>query len=50
MFVDGLSFSFILPDRKVFPGFEDWAPGIVTTLGMIMQVWNLFFLRSPITI
>ncbi|KAI8140713.1 hypothetical protein BJV82DRAFT_622233 [Fennellomyces sp. T-0311] len=36
MFVDGLSFSSILPDRKVFAGFEDWAPGIVTTLGMII--------------
>ncbi|KAG2219012.1 hypothetical protein INT45_013775 [Circinella minor] len=28
MFVDGLSFSFILPDRKAYAGFEDWAPGI----------------------
>ncbi|KAI7851060.1 hypothetical protein BDC45DRAFT_517039 [Circinella umbellata] len=36
MFVDGLSFSFILPDRKAYAGFEDWAPGIVTTLGMII--------------
>ncbi|KAI9274547.1 hypothetical protein BDA99DRAFT_497864 [Phascolomyces articulosus] len=36
MFVDGLSFSSILPDRKAYAGFEDWAPGIVTTLGMFI--------------
>lgn len=37
-FVDGLSFTAVHDNRKVAIGFEDWAPGIVTTLGMIMQV------------
>ncbi|KAI9493246.1 hypothetical protein BDB00DRAFT_824104 [Zychaea mexicana] len=36
MFIDGLSFSSTLPDRKAYAGFEDWAPGIITTFGMII--------------
>ncbi|ORY99326.1 hypothetical protein BCR43DRAFT_489090 [Syncephalastrum racemosum] len=36
LFIDGVVTLSLLPDRKVAPGFEDWAPGIVTTLGMII--------------
>ncbi|CDH48201.1 predicted protein [Lichtheimia corymbifera JMRC:FSU:9682] len=36
MFIDTLSFSFTLSDRKVLFGVEDWVPGIITTLGMIV--------------
>lgn len=35
-FVDGLAVLWNLQDRQIAPGIEDWAPGIVTTLGMIM--------------
>ncbi|KAI8348641.1 hypothetical protein BD560DRAFT_410597 [Blakeslea trispora] len=35
-FVDGLSVLWNLPDRQVAPGIEDWVPGIITTLGMIV--------------
>lgn len=36
MFIDTLSFSLSLTDRKVLFGVEDWVPGIITTLGMIV--------------
>ncbi|KAI8091947.1 hypothetical protein BDF21DRAFT_410560 [Thamnidium elegans] len=35
-FIDGLTILWNLPDRLIAPGIEDWAPGIVTTLGMII--------------
>lgn len=35
-FIDGLAILWNLQDRKVAPGIEDWAPGIITTLGMIV--------------
>jgi hypothetical protein len=35
-FVDGLTVLSTLVDRQVGPGFEDWAPGIITTLGMLV--------------
>ncbi|KAI9318479.1 hypothetical protein BX666DRAFT_1855045 [Dichotomocladium elegans] len=35
LFIDAVTFSCKLSDRTVYIGFEDWAPGIITTLGMI---------------
>ncbi|KAI9282781.1 hypothetical protein BY458DRAFT_497350, partial [Sporodiniella umbellata] len=35
-FIDGLIELSILPDRKIAPGIEDYMPGIITTLGMII--------------
>lgn len=35
-FIDGLAVLWNLQDRQIAPGIEDWVPGIVTTLGMIM--------------
>ncbi|OBZ88416.1 hypothetical protein A0J61_03539 [Choanephora cucurbitarum] len=36
IFIDGLSVLWSLPDRQVVPGIEDWVPGIITTLGLII--------------
>ncbi|PHZ11075.1 UPF0220-domain-containing protein, partial [Rhizopus microsporus ATCC 52813] len=36
VFIDGLTLLWNLPDRKVAPGIEDWIPGIIATLGMII--------------
>ncbi|KAG2205774.1 uncharacterized protein EV154DRAFT_504311 [Mucor mucedo] len=35
-FIDGLTILWNLQDRLIAPGIEDWAPGIVTTFGMII--------------
>ncbi|CAO0793677.1 unnamed protein product [Mucor circinelloides] len=36
IFIDGLAVLWNLQDRKIAPGIEDWAPGIITTFGMII--------------
>ncbi|KAI8970044.1 hypothetical protein BDF20DRAFT_915915 [Mycotypha africana] len=36
IFIDGLVTNINLPDRQVIPGIEDWVPGLITTIGLIL--------------